>query len=245
MSVAISDNFETNQGWTAVNLGATSGDWQRGIPVNDPGWQYDPISDSDGSGQCYVTQNQVGNTDVDDGAVRLSSPIIDMSGMSGGALYIEYDYYLYLTDPSTDRLLVEINNNGGSGSWIEIARHDTNGGTTWRHHVISDSDLAAAGVTLTANMQLRFTANDSNPQSINESGLDAFVVTAFGCLSPCPPATGDMNEDLVVNGLDIKVFTDAILGTPTPGQICAGDFDGSGDLGTSDISGFVTALLTQ
>jgi len=42
------DNFESNQGWTTENLGALSGDWQRGVPVNDPGWQYDPESDGDG-----------------------------------------------------------------------------------------------------------------------------------------------------------------------------------------------------
>ncbi|MFH1417256.1 MAG: S8 family serine peptidase, partial [Planctomycetota bacterium] len=46
------DNFETDQGWVPENLGASSGDWQRGVPVNDPDWDYDPASDSDGSGQC-------------------------------------------------------------------------------------------------------------------------------------------------------------------------------------------------
>ena len=28
------DNFEQNTGWTAENLGATTGDWERGVPVN-------------------------------------------------------------------------------------------------------------------------------------------------------------------------------------------------------------------
>ncbi|MCP4581857.1 MAG: hypothetical protein GY839_09565, partial [candidate division Zixibacteria bacterium] len=49
LNIVFEDNFETNQGWTAENLGATSGDWQRGIPVNDSGWDYDPYSDGDGS----------------------------------------------------------------------------------------------------------------------------------------------------------------------------------------------------
>ena len=73
-NVVFSDDFESNTGWTPTNLGAATGDWQRGVPVDDNGWDYDPASDYDGSGSAYLTQNQNGNTDVDDGAVRLTSP---------------------------------------------------------------------------------------------------------------------------------------------------------------------------
>ncbi|MCH8151005.1 MAG: hypothetical protein IH830_01365, partial [Planctomycetes bacterium] len=102
--------IETDQGWTASTANnPSSGFWQRGVPVNDPGWDYDPASDSDGSGQCYLTQNQAGNTDVDAGNVLLTSPSMDMSG---GNITISYDYYLRLTntDGGVDRMLVEINN---------------------------------------------------------------------------------------------------------------------------------------
>ncbi len=174
------DNFETDQGWVAENLGATSGDWQRGIPVDDGSWSYDPASDSDGSGQCYLTQNESGNTDVDDGAVRLTSPTIDMSN---GDITIDYDYFLRLTDTAggVDRLLVEIDSNDGAGPWTEIARHTSDGGLSWRSHTIDQFDLDDAGVTLSATTKVRFTANDADPQSVNESGLDAFVVSAFQC----------------------------------------------------------------
>ena len=38
-------------------------------------------------------------------------------------------------------------------------------------------------------MKLRFTANDADPQSVNESGVDALVITAFTCVSTAnPPA---------------------------------------------------------
>jgi len=37
---------------------------------------------------------------------------------------------------------------------------------------VTQADLNAAGVTLTSNMVLRFTANDAAPQSIVEAGLD-------------------------------------------------------------------------
>jgi hypothetical protein len=180
------DDFQSDLGWTAANLGASSGDWQRGTPVNDSGWDYDPITDSDGSGQCYLTQNETGNTDVDDGAVELTSPAIDMTA---GNVTISYDYFLRLTETAggVDRLLVEIDSNDGAGPWTEIARHDTNGGLGWRSHVISQADLDGAGVSLSSTMRLRFTTNDANPQSINESGLDAFLVSSFSCQVATPP----------------------------------------------------------
>ena len=179
-----SDNFENNNGWTTQVLGASSGFWERGVPVNDPGWQYDPISDSDGSGQCFVTQNQNGNTDVDGGFVQLFSPVLDMSA---GLNTIRYDYFLRLTNTGgqIDRLLVEISSNGSAGPWTTVALHATDGGLEWRTHEISQSELTAAGVSLTTNMMLRYSANDSNPQSIVESGLDAFQLTTVAGCSGC------------------------------------------------------------
>ncbi len=176
------DNFETDQGWTAENLGASSGDWQRGVPVNDPSWDYDPETDGDGSGQCYLTQNETGNTDVDDGAVRLTSPTIDLAGAFNVELH--YEYFLRLTDDDgNDFLLLEVDPNGG-GTWTEIARHDTDGGLEWRSHTITQADLAAAGVPLTGAMRFRFTTNDADSQSINESGIDGFLIYGMGCVNP-------------------------------------------------------------
>jgi hypothetical protein len=175
-------------------IGATSGQWQLGVPVNDPAWEYDPQSDSDGSGQCYLTQNELGNTDVDAGAVRLTSPNFDMTG--GGTL--AYDYYLYLTNAAggVDMLLVEASNTGGIGPWVEVARHDTSGGLNWRTHQITTAQLIVAGVPPTSTMKVRFTANDADPQSINESGVDALRIQDFDCTDPCP---SDVNGDGTVN----------------------------------------------
>jgi hypothetical protein len=172
------DDFQTNLGWTPTNLGATSGDWQRGVPVNDPNWDYDPATDGDGSGACWLTQNQLGNTDVDGGAVRLMSPQLDLSG---GDVLVEYVYYLRLTVADTvDRLLVEISANGTNGPWVEIARHTQNG-SAWRPHSITGASIAASGVTLGNDMRVRFTANDSGTASIVESGLDGFRVSRVLC----------------------------------------------------------------
>ena len=42
-AIIVDDNFETDQGWTTSDDGnATAGFWQRGVPVNDPSWDYAP-----------------------------------------------------------------------------------------------------------------------------------------------------------------------------------------------------------
>jgi len=187
LAAVLADDFEADLGWTAVNLGATSGDWERGVPVDDPNWDYDPHADHDGSGQCFLTMNQAGNTDVDNGAVELTSPPLDMTT---GPPYVDYAYFLLLTnDNGSDVLLVEASSNGASGPWTEIARHDTDGGLDWRTHAITPSDFAAAGINLTTDMRLRFTINDADPQSIVEAGLDAFVLSALGCSASTPIGT--------------------------------------------------------
>ncbi|MHC4219210.1 MAG: choice-of-anchor B family protein, partial [Planctomycetota bacterium] len=223
----LGDDFESDQGWTPENLGATSGDWQRGVPVNDPGWQYDPAADADGSGQCYLTQNEVGNTDVDNGSVRLTSPLLDMTGEN---LEIRYEYYLFLTPTSNDQLLVEISPNGDAGPWTVIATHNTSGGPTWRNQGITQAEIEAAGVTLGSMMKVRFTASDVDPQSIVEAGLDAFQLVEIECA-----ALGDLDGDGTVGITDFLQLL-ALWG-PCPGPCppaCVGDLDEDCTVGVND-----------
>jgi hypothetical protein len=240
--VVCDDDFETDQGWVPVNLGATSGDWQRGVPVNDPDWEYDPASDSDGSGQCWLTQNEFGNTDVDDGAVQLTSPVIDMSGEG---VRITYDYFLRLTDSDgTDKLLVEVSNDGNTGPWVQIVSHTSDGGLGWRTHTIVETDLTAVGVTPTANTKVRFTANDGDLQSIVEAGVDAFLVTTLDCT---PEGNPDHDLDGDVDLYDFHWFQACFSdeGVTYPGGLgCERfDFDGDEDVDLTDY-GEVYGLLT-
>ncbi len=173
-----SDDLEQDLGWSTEILGASAGAWQRGVPVNDPSWAYDPASDADGSGACWLTQNQLGNTDVDDGAVRLTSYAIALPNAPAS---LEYAYFLRLTvADGADRLLVEVRVEP-AGAWTELARHDQDGGLAWRTAVHGPAELAAAGVPQGATIRVRFTANDANPQSIVEAGVDALAVRALEC----------------------------------------------------------------
>lgn len=203
------DNFETDRGWT-VSGNATAGAWQRGVPINDNGWQYDPATDGDGSGSCYLTGNVAGNSDVDNGSTTVTSPTIDMST---GGLDVQYWYYLVLTNTNgADRLLVEANSNNGSGAWATIATHTTSD-SNWRQHTITAAQLAAAGVTQTAQMRFRFTANDADPQSIVEAGLDGFTIGRV-----LPPVSVDFNANGVPDDCEGDCDDD---GTPDYNEVVA------------------------
>jgi hypothetical protein len=220
----VHDDFETDQGWVPQNFGATAGDWERGVPVN--GSPFDPRTDADGSGQCYVTGNQ-GNENVDNGAVGLMSPELDLSG---GNVGITYQYYAFITDVSHDFLTVEISPNSDAGPWTGIAVHPS-GGTSWLEYEITGAEIEAAGVTLTENMRVRFTANDDDPQSIVECAIDDFRVYDYDCEKPCP---ADITGDDVV---DVQDFLALLAAWGQPG----GPADINDD-GTVDVLDFLDLL---
>jgi|GEM_PF-1188400 len=242
------DNFERDRGWTSSVDGATAGQWERGFPVDDDGWAFDPRFDADYGGQCWLTQNTTGNSDVDNGSVVLMSPLLDMSQ---GIITMSYEYFLRLdnTNGAVDKMLVEISSNGAAGPWVTIATHDQNGGLNWRYHQIDHDELLAANVVLTPTMQVRFTVNDDFPQSTVEAGLDTFQVTAT--LGATYLQMGDMNCDCVINGLDIAPFVQAMLdpaGYTDARRSCdirLGDFDNNGTVDAFDIDGLVELLFIQ
>lgn len=195
-TAAIEDDFETDQGWTASDDGATSGQWQRGIPIDDDSWAYDPMSDFDGNGWCYLTQNTPGNTDVDNGSVTLTSPLLDTSA---GAISVSYAYYLFLSiEDGADRMLVEMSIDGGS-AWFPIATHTTSAGLNWRENLITTDDLLAAGWTPSANTLIRFTVNDGGTQSYAEAAIDAVRV--------CQVKIDDCNVNCIDDAADIANLT--------------------------------------
>jgi hypothetical protein len=175
---SFTDDFESDQGWAASAIGATSGFWQRGVPIDDAGSPHDPLTDGDGSGSCYLTQNEPGDTDVDGGFVRLTSPLLDLAS---DVVAVRYDYYLKLGESGgADQMIVEYNGDG-SPFWQIVATHDTDGGLNWRSNEITDNDILAVGGTLSSTARFRFIVRDSSPDHTVEAGIDGFTVETVQC----------------------------------------------------------------
>jgi len=163
-------DFETAVGWTVENIELTDGQWDRGVPA--AGGRGDPGSDFDGSGQCWLTDNVAGNSDVDGGPTILTSPVYDLSATPDALL--SYARWFTNDDQDVDSMDVEVSNNGGL-SWTLI--ESTGDSSGWNKMTWTISDF----VPVTDQMQFRFLATDNPNDSVTEAGLDAFQIFTVSC----------------------------------------------------------------
>jgi len=112
------DDFVTDEGWTSTNEAATSGMWERGVPI---GTSFDGIDSNPGfdatrdiGNEAYITGNgggTAGNDDVDGGTVTLTSPKFGPLGIEN--LKVGYQYWFTNgggNSPIDDNLTVSITN---------------------------------------------------------------------------------------------------------------------------------------
>ena len=229
---ASEDDFETNMSWT-VSGNASTGQWQRGVPVGG-GDRGDPPTDADGSGSCYLTQNNDGDSDVDGGSTTLTSPTIDLSIAPEEQAYLSY-YRWFDNQGEDDGFEVEISNDDGA-TWMtleSIAASDpvnTIGG--WIRVVFNVQDV----IEPTDQMKIRFTASDTGAASIVEAGVDAAGFSIVQCESVL---LGDVNLDGEVNLLDVAPFI-ALLNS---GMFQAeADINGDGFVNLLDVASFIELL---
>ncbi|MCP4251753.1 MAG: S8 family serine peptidase, partial [bacterium] len=222
MTVIFEDDFETDQGWTTGDNGATAGYWDRGVPVPNPVWNTTPEEDADGSGQCYLTDNRSGLYDVDDGGVILTSPVLDLSG---SASEITFAYYLNTNDYTSfqDTVTAEVSANGAAGPWFEVFRYHLPTHPIWYWGTIISDQMSAAGVPPSANTQIRFLITDDGPQSTVEGGIDAVTVSSVRCIAPaCDDGILNQGEERIDCGGPCAACTCTADATCDNGTFCDG-----------------------
>lgn len=166
----LADNFETNTGWTVQYQDLQTGVWQRGVPVGQSNGA--PDNDFDGSGKCFVTDNDR-YEDVDGGPTRLLSPTFSLDGGDG---LIEYAYWMYSSGGTPDNLIVSISNDGGN-TWTYVTQYGNNPDKTW----MEDGFHAGEYITPTGEMRVRFSVSDNPADSQTEAAIDAFRVNGLYC----------------------------------------------------------------
>jgi choice-of-anchor B domain-containing protein len=225
LSIGYQDDFFADLGWTQSG-NATSGQWEIGnasrIDQNGELTQTDEDIEGDIGTNYYVTGasgSTIGENDIDNGIVILTSPIMDFST---DVNRIDLSYHLWFsnvagTGEPNDALTVEITNGitslalptktESSGEWSELY-------TT----TISPDDIE-----FNDQMRIVVTASDDDPGHVVEAGIDVFNAIGYIStntsdletenlgLAAFPNPTADyiyINSNKLLEGDNIMTITD-------------------------------------
>lgn len=179
LSQGYQDDFAIDLGWETSGT-APRGRWERGEPNGTifGNSQSNPELDvqTDYGDQCYVTGNleggSVGDDDVDNGNVVLTSPVMDLTGYSNPALsYYTWFYNASGNNPPNDALVVRVSN----GTDEVVLETITNSQSAWRPQ---SSWVLADHIAITNNMRVIFETSDlQNSGNLVEAAVDAFLVS--------------------------------------------------------------------
>ena len=227
------DTVETTLGWTLSTAGdtATAGLWTRGDPLGTISGttQVQPEDDvtSAPGVNCFFTGQGTGGTlgqaDVDGGFTTLTSPTMDASG---GAAYISY-FRWYSNQqggsPNADTFRVQISNNNGA-TWTALETvgptgPEVNGGWIFKEFLVSDF------VTPTAQVKVRFIADDAGAGSLIEAAVDEVRMKTVACGNPV-----DLNGDGSIDAADLAILLS------NWGVNGVGDINGDGSVEATDLA---------
>ncbi len=175
----IMDDFIVDLGWT-VETFASTGEWVREIPIGTTfgGGISNPGEDVPGDvgNKAFITGNAAGNAgaaDIDDGTVRLISPIMDLTQFVTPSI----SYRLWFVNgggntAANDDAIVRITNGIDTVTVEELFPEDSE--AIWR---ATSSFIPGDFIELTSTMQFIVEASDNDPGHLVEAGLDQFLVT--------------------------------------------------------------------
>ncbi len=178
----LSYDMETTAGWSVGTSTATTGIWTRVNPIGTAAQPEDDHTPEPGV-FCWVTGQgpvggSVGDNDVDNGQTTLLSPVFSASGLTDP--YVSY-WRWYSNNQGTpdDPFLIDISNNGGS-TWTSLEVIGPTGPDAVGGWILHRARIASK-VTPTANMRLRFIAQDIGSGSIVEAAIDDMQVYELIC----------------------------------------------------------------
>ncbi len=192
------DDFILDLGWR-VDGTATSGTWERGVPIGTDfnGLTANPGADVEGDlgDQCYVTGNMgetAGFDDVDNGTTVLTSPPADLTTLERPTL--SFDYWFYNSggqSPPDDALTVSIDN-GRESVTLEVF---TESASEWRS--VAPIDLTRL-IEITNDMRISFSTSDLQPNGhLVEAAIDRVRIYSAVPTSVADPA---IRQELTIVG---------------------------------------------
>ncbi|MFO0855889.1 MAG: matrixin family metalloprotease [Phycisphaerales bacterium] len=232
-----SDNFETNTGWTVGPDTATAGNFLRGDPI---GTTAQPEDDTTPTGtNCFFTGQSAtageatGTNDVDGGLTQITSPTINLLGKQGVRVSFQRWYNnVSGATPGTDVFRAQVSINNGS-TWVDAqligpgTTDDPNLQSGWRSTSYS---FASLGLTPTANVRLRFIADDAGAGTVVEAAIDDVVITALDCSGPNCDAIDFNNDTSFFDPQDIDAFLSVYSEGPCiPASATCNDIDFNND----------------
>jgi choice-of-anchor B domain-containing protein len=174
------DSFTFDHGWTSFGTSVT-GKWERGEPITT--YSYNVLPTTDYSGDCgnevFVTGNgsnpNPDNDDVDQGFVKLVSPIFDGTIFPNAYLNYAISFFSgYAGNPSNDTLFVRLSNGAQE---VEIQNvFGTNFANNWLFNTKKISDYLTPTTTMSISLK---TSDTDAPATRNlvEAMFDNFWVS--------------------------------------------------------------------